>query len=82
MAEKDQAEDARPATVPATVMGLPARAARFIALAVGGAAAVAVLVFGSGAPWWMAPFVFLVAGVVMLRLLRPSPRIASWADEA
>lgn len=63
-------------------MGLSPRVARLSALAVGGAAGAAVLFFGSGAPWWMAPFAFLVVGVVALRLLRPMPRVASWVDEA
>lgn len=78
MPERDQAGGAEAAPG----MGLSPRVARLSALAVGGAAGSAVLFFGSSAPWWMAPFAFLVAGVVALRLLRPMPRVASWADEA
>ncbi len=63
-------------------LGLSPRAARSLAIAVGGAAGTAVLVFGPGAPWWMAPFIFVVVGVVMLRLVRPVPRTIGWADEA
>jgi len=62
--------------------GLSPRLAGFLALASGALAGGAVLVFGTDAPWWMAPFVFIVVGVVVLRLLRPIPRITSWLDEA
>ena len=78
MPERDQAGGAEAGPG----MGLSPRLARLSALAAGGAAGAAVLFFGSGAPWWMAPFTFLVVGVVTLRLLRPTPRVASWADEA
>ncbi len=78
MPERDQAGGAEAGPG----MGLSPRVARLSALAAGGAAGAAVLFFGPGAPWWMAPFTFLVAGVVTLRLLRPIPRVASWADEA
>ena len=78
MAEGDQT--GRAGAAPG--MRLSPRAARLSALAVGGVAGAAVLFFGSGAPWWMAPFAFLVVGVVALRLLRPQPRVVGWADEA
>ncbi len=67
---------------PAQSTGLSPRLARILALAVGAAAAAAVLVFGAEAPWWMAPFAFVVVGVVVLRLIRPMPRIISSLDEA
>ena len=78
MSESDQ----MPATETAAAIGVSARTARIAALLSGAGSGLAVLVFGPGAPWWMAPFVFLLAGVVILRLLRPLPRTSSWADEA
>jgi hypothetical protein len=77
MSESEQT----PATVSEVAIGVPARTARIAAVLAGAGAGLAVLVFGPGAPWWMAPFIFLLAGVVILRLLRPLPRAADWTDE-
>ncbi len=78
MSEIEQADT--PAPTQST--GLSPRLARIIALSVGAAAAAAVLVFGAESPWWMAPFAFVVVGVVVLRLIRPMPRIIGSLDEA
>lgn len=75
----DEEQVAEPASTSSTWSS--PRLARFLALAVGAAAAAAVLVFGANAPWWMAPFAFVVVGVVVLRLLRPQPRAISSLDE-
>ncbi|MHA1108888.1 MAG: hypothetical protein ACTSQV_07215 [Alphaproteobacteria bacterium] len=77
MSETEQAA----APAPTASTGLSARLARILALSVGGGAAGAVLVFGAEAPWWMAPFAFVVVGVVVLRLIRPMPRIIGSLDE-
>lgn len=66
----------------APARGLPARVARTLAVLTGALAGGAVLLFASDAPWWMAPFAFLVVGAVVLRLLRPMPRQIGWVDEA
>ena len=56
------------------------RQAPTISVAVGAAAALAVLLFAE-TPWWMPFLVFLVVGSVLFRFLRPRLRHPSIEDE-
>jgi len=49
--------------------------------ALGVVAALAVVVFASGVPWWMPILAFCVVAALAFRLLRPHPRQPSWEDE-
>ena len=69
-----------PAPPPPAPHGLRPRLAGGIAVAVGLAGAIATL-FAPRVAWWMPLLVFVVAAVVVWRLLRPLPRRLDIVDE-
>ena len=77
MSEPPFTEPAPPLPAP---RGLRPRLAAGIAVAVGLVAAIATT-FAPRVAWWMPPLVFVVAAVVVWRVLRPLPRRIDIVDE-